>query len=169
MQTDIFVFDHDALRLQWFGYVKVLFHIDSRCTQSGSQLFFLPIGCKRDTGRRTYINAGIALDTTGFRENGLYVAIQTALCLLETEILIETEFDFNLPILERFLLVFVRNLIPHIVYDLAVIHPLMDTHLLHDEIGCGFEAILHLLAAGAKMMYGNTAIFYICERCDAID
>jgi hypothetical protein len=52
-----------------------------RGTEQLAQLVLLFVLGEGDTGRRANIHAGVAFDALLIVENGLYVAIQTALCL----------------------------------------------------------------------------------------
>ena len=85
VQADILVLHHDAAGLEIVGDVKVLSDIGGRGLEAGAQIGLLAVLRKCDAVHRADIDARIAFDAQRGGENGLYVAIEAAIGLLESE------------------------------------------------------------------------------------
>ena len=85
MQADVLVLGHDAASLEAVGDVDVLGGVGGGRLEALAQLILRPVGCESDAIHRADVDAGVAFDAERGRENGLDVAIQAALGLLEGE------------------------------------------------------------------------------------
>jgi hypothetical protein len=99
--ANIFVLDHDSLRLRQCGRdEQLLAQIQSRCAKPGSQIVFFTVVGYRQTLYRAHIDAGIALDAARRLENCLYVAVQTSLDFARGLLRVKPEFDLDVQVPE---------------------------------------------------------------------
>src|SRR5437762_1541358 len=79
VQADVLVLDHDAAGLEVVGDVEVLREVHRRRLELPAQIRLFGVGRKDDAVHRADVDAGVALDAERAGEDGLHVAIETAL------------------------------------------------------------------------------------------
>src|SRR5580658_4785756 len=147
MQADVFVLGHDTAGLEQAGDIDVLREILRRRLQSLTQIDFLAIGREGDAIHRADVDAGVALDTELIGEDGLGIAIETALRLFEGELGIEPQLDLGADVAESQRQFLVRHLEALVVGDVVVVAPLVDAHFLADQIDQRRRALGDILTA----------------------
>src|SRR5690348_18301397 len=135
MQADVFVLGHHATGLDGLRHVQILLDVFRRCSEARAQIGFLAVGGERDAIHRAHIHAGVAFDADILREHRLHVAIQAALRLLPRGLHVEAQLDFLLDALECLFLGRPRHDVAFVRRDVVVVTPLVDAHLLRDEVG----------------------------------
>src|SRR6267142_2467535 len=147
VQADVLVLDHHALGLQRPGDVEVLRFILGRRGEASAQLLLLGVEDEADAVHRADVDAGVALDAEAIGEDGLHVAVQSALRFLPRRGDIEAELDLHLHVLDRRLDVGPWYLVARIAADFVVVAPLVDAHLLRPAGHAGGWALGDVLAA----------------------
>ena len=113
MHTKIFVFNHYAASLwQPLGDKNCLILILGRSGEPLTQFRLLSIFSNRKAKNRANINAGIAFDTKFLIEDGLYVAVETALNFDYRLLAGKSKLDFDIEFVEPFLQVNMLHLTP---------------------------------------------------------
>ena len=89
MQAKIFILRHDPAGLQGVRDIQILRQIIRRRHQPDPQLRLLAVIGEGDAIHRADIDAGVALDAGRFEKDGLNIAVQTALGILEGELVVK--------------------------------------------------------------------------------
>ena len=78
METEVLVLDHDALALDRLGHENGLIEVVRRRHERPAQFGFGRVRHEGDAVDRADVDAGVALDAGGRREDGLDVAVEAA-------------------------------------------------------------------------------------------
>ena len=151
MEANILVLHHHATRFHRRGHVQRLFEIGRRRHQSRSQIGFVTIDRERDAIHRTDIDACVAFDAELVRENSLHVAVEATLRFGISGAQIEAQLDFGANVLQRDDLVFERHTVTLVAMDRVVVAPLVDAHLLREQIHVRRRPLRERLAVAVQI------------------
>ena len=134
MQTDILVFHHDAPGLQGTRDVEILCQIEGRRLQAMAQVGLVTIAGEADAIHRADVDAGVAFDAGAVGEHRLHITVQAASGLLDRRGDVKTKLDFDLDAGQGLFRLGPGHLVARVVRRIVVVAPLMDAHLLRDQI-----------------------------------
>ena len=135
VQADVLVLGHDAAgldrhRRRTAPASRFSAGAISRVRRSASS----PFGGERDAVHRADVDACVALDAQLVGEHRLHVAIEAALRFRVRELRIEPQLDLRADVLQRDDRVLERHAIAAIAVDAVVVAPLVDAHLLRQQV-----------------------------------
>ena len=116
----------------------------------GDVQFFAQLGLFAIFGKgqavdRADVDAGVALDALVLREYRLDIAVEAALRLVEGGRRVESKFDLHLAVAQRLGKIGVGHGLALVFGDEAGIAPIVDAHLLADEVGAGIRPGVEIL------------------------
>src|SRR5258708_2958697 len=135
MNAEVFVLDHDALRLrERSGSEDVLLQVGRGRAEALTQIGLLPILRDRQAQDGADVDARVALDAERVRKYSLDVAIEAALDLPRRLLCGEAQFHLDVQLLESLDEVGVLHLLPLARAVVVAVAPLVDAHLRTDEV-----------------------------------
>ena len=123
------------MALDRLGHEDGLIEIVRRRAERQAQFVLGRVRHEGNAVDRADVDAGVALDAGGRREDGLDVAVEAAARFAERLHVGEAELDFGAQVPERRRPLDVRHGEAAIERDRAVVGPVVNAHLLADEIG----------------------------------
>src|SRR5512139_784418 len=134
VQAHVLVLGHDAPGLEPRADVEVLRGVARRGAEPRAHLRLLAVGGEGDAVHGADVHAGVALDAQLRGEHGLHVAVEAALRLLPGELGVEAQLHLLADVLERDHELLERDAVPRVRHDLVVVDPLVDAHLLRNQV-----------------------------------
>ena len=144
MDADILVLGHNPCGVgQGRRHVDILFQVDGRRREARAKIRFLAIRRDGEALNGADVNACIAFDTLGRNEYGLDIAVEAALHFPRCLFGVETEFHFDVELLESPRQIDVGHLLAMGGIVIVVVTPFANPHLLADQIHALRRAIGH--------------------------
>ncbi len=138
-----------------------------RRLEPAAQVVFVAVAGEGDAFGRADIDAGIAFDAGLDGKYRLDVAVEAALGLGAGHEGIEAQFKFELDVLQGLFQRLDRHLLALFFGDLVVVTPLVNAHLLADEVGHRWRTILEAPAT-AEQVDGNRRLVTLRDGGDDV-
>ena len=151
MEADVFVLGHDAFGLEGLRDVDVLRFVQRRHAELAAQRILGVIVQKVDAVDGADVHARVTFDAELFGEHRLHVAIETARGFFQCALFVETQFHFQPDIFQRRLEVGVGHVHATAGIIVVLVGPLVDAHLLADEVVAGGRAFGDRLAVAERI------------------
>ena len=133
-------FDHDAPGLEIVRDIEILREVVCRRRQALTQIRLLAVLREGDAIHRADVDAGVAFDAERRGEHRLHVAVQAALRFLEGERIVVPELDLCADVPQRHHFISHWHAIAPVGRNVVVVAPLVDAHLLADDLDRGQSA-----------------------------
>ena len=140
MQADVFVLHHDAAGAQCLRNEDRLREVVGRHVQLAPQVGFFFVFGEGEAVDGADVDAGVAFDAFFSGENGFYVAVEAALRLFKGGLGIEAEFNLQLVAVDGLFEIHMRDEVASILGHHARVAPVVDAHLLADQVDAGVGA-----------------------------